>query len=195
MTATALRPKPPERILTERCIVRRWTVDDAPALHEAIVASTEHLRPWMPWIAFEPQTVQQRRDLIAGWSRDWDDSAEFVYGILDLDDATVVGGTGLHRRGGPNELEIGYWIHVDRAGRGLATEASRALTDAALAIADIGCVVLRHDKANVRSGAIPRKLGYRYEGDQPSPIEAPAETGVQSWWRYPAMLPSAGTMP
>lgn len=175
--------RPPVRIETERCIIRRWTVDDAPALHEAVVASTEHLRPWMPWIEHEPLTVEQRRELIETWTRQWDAGEDFVLGILDRRDDTVLGGTGFHCRLGPDALEIGYWIHVDRAGQGLATETSRALTAAALQLPSIESVVIRHDRANVRSAAVPRKLGYAMEREVPDEITAPGEEGMSWWWR------------
>lgn len=51
---------PPQRIVGERVVVRSPCVGDGPALVEAVTASIEHLRPWMPWIEFEPQSVEQR---------------------------------------------------------------------------------------------------------------------------------------
>lgn len=55
------------RVSDGRIVVRLWRSDDAAALHQAIVESTEHLRPWRPWIAPEPLTVDQRRALIEEW--------------------------------------------------------------------------------------------------------------------------------
>ena len=57
-------------------------------------------------------------------------------------------------------MEIGYWIHVDRIGQGLATEVSRALTDAAFAIPGIERVRIQCDDENIRSARVPAKLGY-----------------------------------
>lgn len=163
--------------------MRRWTSDDAPALHAAIVASADHLRPWMPWIAHEPQTVEQRRDLIVRWDGQWAAGEDYVLGILDRDDHTVIGGTGLHTRVGPDAYEIGYWIAVDRIGQGLATEVSAALTTAAFTHPGTASVVIRHDRANVRSAAVPRKLGYTMEREETDEITAPGEDGVSWWWR------------
>ena len=42
----------PERIEgPDGLLLRRWTVDDADALGQAIAESVEHLRPWMGWVA------------------------------------------------------------------------------------------------------------------------------------------------
>jgi len=156
-------------------VVRRWTVTDAAALHEAIVKNTEHLRPWMPWIAFEPQTVDQRAELIAGWERDWERGGDVVLGVFL--DGRVVGSTGLHRRIGPNGLEIGYWIDRDHLGRGLAPRVSRLLTTAAFAMPGITVVEIPCDEANTASARVPIKLGFTYVGNIDAPALAPAETG------------------
>ena len=41
----------------------------------------------------------------------------------------MLGGCGLHRRGGPASIEIGYWLRPDAVGRGVMTAAAGALTD------------------------------------------------------------------
>lgn len=64
----------------------------------------------------------------------WEQRTDFGYSIVEGPEEAVVGGCGLHGRMGPDGLEVGYWVHVDRGSRGLATAAARALTDAAFAI-------------------------------------------------------------
>ncbi len=129
-------------------------------MHEAVIESIEHLRPWMPWIADEPQTLDQRRALVAGWQSLWDAGDRF-YGMFVGDEA--VGGCGLHARIGAGGLEIGYWVRVGRTGRGYATAASRQLTD--LAFADPGD----------RPGRDPPRRHQR--GQQPRPRQARVRPG------------------
>ncbi|MDQ6774930.1 MAG: hypothetical protein M3071_01635 [Actinomycetota bacterium] len=52
-------------------LLRQWTASDAEALGQAVAASGDHPRPWMPWMVGEPQTVERRRTLLTGWERDW----------------------------------------------------------------------------------------------------------------------------
>jgi RimJ/RimL family protein N-acetyltransferase len=59
--------------------------------------------------------------------------------------------------------EIGYWIHKDHINQGLATEATAALTRVAFTIDKVTRVEIHCDPANVRSAAVPRKLGFRHE--------------------------------
>ncbi len=144
-------------------------------MHAAITESVEHLRPWMPWIADEPQTVEQRRDLIAGWRSLWD-AGDRVYGMFVGDEA--VGGCGLHARIGAGGLEIGYWVRAGRTGRGYATAASHRLTDAAFADPRIDRVEIRHDATNAPSSRIPAKLGYvRVGGPPPAARRARRDRG------------------
>ena len=180
----------PARVDTPRLTLRGWQVGDAAAMAEAITESIEHLRPWMPWIAFEPQILDARRDLIRGWERTRLEGGEAVYGIF-LDDLPV-GGSGLHRRIGPGGLEIGYWIRVGYTRRGFAAETSAALTDCAFALDGITRVEIRHDRANEASRNVPRSLGYEYVGERERASEAPAETGVDCVWAVdPTRWPSA----
>jgi RimJ/RimL family protein N-acetyltransferase len=152
-----------------------------PALQAAVTASIEHLRPWMPWAADEPVSLAQRRALVRRWRRVWLEGGDTIMGIFDGDE--VVGGTGLHRRPGPGGLEIGYWIHVERTGRGYATRAARLLTTAAFTVPGINFVEIHHDAANQRSGAVPRRLGYTYVGATPDAVTAPGEQGLDCRWR------------
>ena len=58
---------------------------------------------------------------------------------------------------------IGYWIHAAHINQGLATEAAAALTRVAFEVNDVERVEIHCDPANVRSAAVPRKLGYAHE--------------------------------
>ena len=163
--------------------LRRWRAGDGEALHEAIVANVEHLRPWMAWIQFEPQTVAEREALIVGWDQSWRDGGDVLFGIWRGDQ--LVGSCGLHRRIGEGGLEIGYWIHVDHVGQGLATLAAGAATELAFATPGIDRVEIHHDVTNVASARVPEKLGYTLVGQVVAarPDVAPAETGMDCIWR------------
>jgi ribosomal-protein-serine acetyltransferase len=171
----------PERIEGDGVLLRRWVAADAEAQHRAVVESAEHLRPWMAWMAREPQPLERRRAMIADWERAWAEDGDVSLGIFV--EGRVAGSCGLHRRLGPHALEIGYWIHVDFLRRGLATRAARLLTDAAFALPGIERVEIHHDKANVASSGVPRKLGFQLVGERPDGDWAPAELGVERVWR------------
>ncbi len=170
----------PETISAPRLTLRRWVPDDALALATAITENVEHLRPWMPWIAAEPQSLPNRVALITQWQSEWERGGDVVIGAFI--DGAVVGSTGLHRRRGPGVLEIGYWVHVDHIGNGYATEISDALTSASFTVAGIDRVEIHHDKANTASSKIPRRLGFTFAEETPVPVTSPGEVGIDCCW-------------
>jgi RimJ/RimL family protein N-acetyltransferase len=148
------------RIVTERLVIRCWDPADAGLAKEAIDASLEHLREWMPWAAAEPTTLEEKRSLLESFARMFARGEDAVYGIFDRAERRVVGGTGLHPRLADDAREIGYWIRADAIGRGLATESTAALTRVGFEVDGLERMEIHCDPANVRSAAIPRKLGY-----------------------------------
>jgi RimJ/RimL family protein N-acetyltransferase len=148
------------RIETARLVLRCWDPADAGLMKEAIDTSLDHLRPWMPWAASEPSTLEQKRQLLARFAEDFTRGDDAVYGIFEPGERRVVGSTGLHRRLDGNAREIGYWIRADAAGRGLGGESTAALTRVAFEVDEVEWMEIHCDPANHRSAAIPRRLGY-----------------------------------
>jgi RimJ/RimL family protein N-acetyltransferase len=148
------------RIETERLVIRCWDPADAPLAKEAIDSSLDHLRPWMPWAEAEPTTLEEKRSLLESFARMFERGEDAVYAIFDRDERRVVGGTGLHPRLADDAREIGYWIRADAIGLGLATESTAALTRVGFEIDGLERMEIHCDPDNVRSAAIPRKLGY-----------------------------------
>jgi RimJ/RimL family protein N-acetyltransferase len=117
----------------------------------------------MPWVQEEPQQLQDRVEWLRRARGKFDLDRDFIYGIFSRDESQVLGGTGLHTRVGEGAREIGYWIHQDHVNQGLATEVAAALTKVAFEIDGVNRVEIHCDPRNVRSAAIPRKLGFVHE--------------------------------
>jgi RimJ/RimL family protein N-acetyltransferase len=170
----------PDTVPSPRLTLRRWVEADEPQLSAAVLASLDHLRPWMPWISGEPMTHEQRVALLNQWQVDWEQGGDVVLGAF-LDDV-VIGSTGLHRRRGPGVLEIGYWVHVDHTRNGYATEMASSLTTASFTVPEIDHVEIHHDKANIASAGIPQRLGYTFVGEAPDVVSSPGEVGIDCRW-------------
>jgi len=78
----------------------------------------------------------------------------------------LVGGCGLHRRES-GAVELGYWIAREHWGRGIATEAGRALVGIARALR-LPALSASHFLDNPASGRVLEKLGF-----EPTGIVAP----------------------
>ncbi|GAB4375396.1 MAG: hypothetical protein Kow00121_21090 [Elainellaceae cyanobacterium] len=156
-------PGPAYRICTRRLVVRCWHPADAPLLSEAVATSLDHLRPWMAWIREEPKDLQRQIDWLRQCRARFDLGQDLMYGIFNTDENLVIGGTGLHSRVGQNAYEIGYWIRADAINKGLATETAAALTKIAFEVDRVARVEIHCNPENVRSAAVPKKLGFTYE--------------------------------
>lgn len=155
--------KPAYRIETSRLILRCWQPEDAALMQEAITVSKEHLLPFMPWAVDEPTPVETKVDLIRKFRASFDRGEDYVYGVFNSAETRTLGGSGLHTRVGEEGFEIGYWIHKDFVGQGLATELAAALTKVAFELYLVQRMEIHCAVQNAASAAVPRKLGYVHE--------------------------------
>jgi RimJ/RimL family protein N-acetyltransferase len=182
---------PPKRIrLDDRYLLRQFRAGDAKVLALAVGQSLEHLRPWMPWADDESADEHFQRRRLRGVQHKAATGEEWQYGLFPTDEERVLGSFGLMTRQGAGTIEIGYWVHVDEIGHGLATLAGAALTNAALAVHGITTVYIRCDEKNLRSAAVPRRLGYTLDETTRRAPEAPGESGeLMIWSRREPILP------
>ncbi len=164
--------------------LRRHRVADAEGIAEAVAASITELRPWMPWATDEATDVHFQRQRLESAVGQWEVGSDFSYVVLD-DEDRILGVMSLMARIGPDALEIGYWLRSDFTGRGIATACVAALTKAALALPDVVNVEIHCDEANVRSAAIPQRLGYRLDRIEADEISAPGGIGRSMIWTFP----------
>ena len=183
--ARALAPGvvPPETVDLDGFHLRRPTLDDADALHQAVKASFTELHPWMPWCT-EPVEFAQQREFIERSESSWAAGTAFNWLIMDAG-GDLIGTIGLMDRVGPGGLEIGYWLRSDATGRGVMTRATARVTDIALGLPGIERVEIHCDAANVRSAAVPRRLGYRLDRETQAEATAPGESGLSQYWITP----------
>jgi len=178
-----MKSAPPAQIrLDESYRLRLFRIGDAKAVALAVSESLEHLHPWMPWAddaASADERFQRRR--LRGVQHKAATGEEWQYGLFPTDESRVLGSFGLMAKA-PGTIEIGYWVHVDEIGHGLATLASRALTNASLALDGITTVYIRCDERNTRSASVPRRLGYTLEETLSRAPEAPGESGQLMIW-------------
>jgi ribosomal-protein-serine acetyltransferase len=144
-----------------RRLLRSLNEADAEELHALVEANREHLIPWMPWAA--AQTLQGTSAFVASSVRQAADRQGLQLAIVE--DDGIVGVIGFHRVDWENRsTSIGYWIAESAQGRGTVTRAVRALVDHAFAAWELHRVEIRAGTGNLRSRAIPSRLGFREEG-------------------------------
>jgi RimJ/RimL family protein N-acetyltransferase len=173
---------PAYRIVTPQLVIRCYNPVDASLLANSVSESLDHLLPWMPWAAVEPEPLAAKVERLRRMRSNFDQNIDYVYGIFNPQENRLLGGTGLHPRIGAGALEIGYWIHKEYIKQGYATEASAALTKIAFEIHKVERIEIHCAVENTRSAAVPRKLGYTHEATLRNRSFAYGQTANQMVW-------------
>jgi ribosomal-protein-serine acetyltransferase len=132
-----------------------------PIFH-AIDQNRVFLRKWLPFVDFTHKTIDTERfvkSVIAKVSSNRDE----VYVIWHkFEFAGLIGFKDIDRVN--DKIEIGYWLIQKMTGKGIATEATRKMINLAFRNMDMNRVVIRCGVGNSKSSAIPRRLGFSFEG-------------------------------
>ncbi len=153
----------PAEFRGEQVMVRQFRDDDATALWEAVDSSREHLKRWMPWVN-DHNSLEFSREYIRKMRAKWILREDFLMGIWRLDGSRLLGATGIHRIDwSVPAMESGYWLRPDAVGHGYTTEAARLMMTFAFDHVRAERLEIRCDTQNVRSAAVPKRLGFVHE--------------------------------
>jgi RimJ/RimL family protein N-acetyltransferase len=114
----------PRELTTSRLLLRQWRDEDAEPLHE-IYAQPEYLE-WMP-----AKSLEETRAQLEWVRRSWEEEGYCQWAACDLESGRLIGRIGIQRHHdwplveGPVP-EVGWVLHRDWWGQGLAIEGGRA---------------------------------------------------------------------
>jgi RimJ/RimL family protein N-acetyltransferase len=155
----------PESFETERLIIRAPRPGDGAEMCAAVTESLAELAPWLPWAQESPTPDGYEANVREAQARFLlrEDLRFQLY--LRAEPGTLVGASGLHRMDWEaGRFEIGYWARTRFAGRGLMTEAVRAIARFAFRELDANRLEIWCDARNERSAAVARRVGFIHEG-------------------------------
>lgn len=153
----------PYRIETPRLVIRNYHPADAPLLKQAVDESLAHLKPWMPWAQNGPEPLAVKQQQLRFFRAQFDLDNDYVFGIFNIDETLLLGGSGLHKRGAAQRLEIGYWIHAQAVGKGYVTETVRALVYAAFYCHGVKGLDICCDPRNQASYSVAQRCGFTHK--------------------------------
>lgn len=154
----------PEEFTTERLVIRAPKPGDGKAIYEAAMASLNDLRAWLPF-AQKELTEKDMELNIREAHINFQKREDLRWLVFLKDTGQFVASSGLHRVDWTvRKFEIGYWIDSRLSGKGYMTEAAQGISDFAFNELKANRVEIRCDELNVKSRAIPEKLGYTLEG-------------------------------
>lgn len=154
----------PNEFYTDRLYIRLPKPGDGKAVYKAIEASKEDLKKWLPF-AQKNQTAEEVEANVRNAYAAFLKREDLRMHIFHRETEELVGLTGLHRIDWEvPKFEIGYWIDSRKTGRGYITEAIAGLTEFAFRELDANRIEIQCDAKNVKSRAIPERLGFTLEG-------------------------------
>jgi RimJ/RimL family protein N-acetyltransferase len=151
--------KPPEHIETERLILRKPRMDDAPTMFAGWTQDTEVTRylTWRPH-----QRLEQTEEFLKSCLSAWEGKTRFPYIITRKENDKPIGMID-PRIEGP-KVGLGYGLARSHWGNSYMTEATRAIIDWAFQQPTIYRVYATTDVENVRSRRVMEKAGMQCEG-------------------------------
>ena len=148
---------------TDRLILRHFDIFDGEAM-DRVFTDAEVM-----YYGDGVKTREWVRQWLRGWLEDYYQTWGFgMWAVVEKSGREIIGYCGLSRfadRCGPDETEIGYRLARPHWGRGLATEAARAVRDYGFRTLRLPRLIAMIDPRNAASIRVAEKIGLRYEKD------------------------------
>lgn len=149
----------PKHIETGRLVLRAPALTDATAIFNSYARDAEAVR-YLTWQPHE--SIQETEGFLSDCIAAWDGDARFPYIITLRESGEVIGMIELRIDG--YKADVGYVLSRPHWGKGMATEALRALVDWALRQELIYRVWALCDVDNAASARVLEKVGMQREG-------------------------------
>ncbi|MGZ5060898.1 MAG: GNAT family N-acetyltransferase [Usitatibacter sp.] len=179
------RPNPrgiAAQLETERLVIRAPRPGDGALVYASVVESLEALREFpssLPW-AVAPPLLSASEEFCVEGAANYRALTDMPMLLFLKDGGEHVGNSGLHRfDGSVGEGEIGYWCRTRFRGRGLVTEAVRAIAAFGLGELGLARVVALPDERNVASCRVCERAGLRLEATVRKAQGTPDERNVR----------------
>ncbi|MDY0395355.1 GNAT family N-acetyltransferase [Virgibacillus halophilus] len=174
----------PSEFQTERLLLRLPLPGDGKVVHQAITASKNELKPWLPF-AQKEQTPDETEISVRDAHIAFQQRTDLRLHIFEKATGDFIGCTGLHRiNWNVPKFEIGYWVDSRKSGNYFMTEAVKGVTEFAFRELHANRVEIRCDSENDRSRAIPERLQFTLEGILHHDDIAPDESGLRDTCIY-----------
>ncbi|HEX8247794.1 MAG TPA: GNAT family protein [Pyrinomonadaceae bacterium] len=128
----------------------------------AVRENFDHLKLWVPW-ATDDYSVDAAREFIGKNLKRLAESGCFALNLVQ--DGKIVGSVGFHSLDSNNKsAHLGYWLVKEAQGEGLVTRGCRVLIDYLFDELKLNRIQINCNVKNVKSRAIPERLGFQLEG-------------------------------
>lgn len=151
-----------KEIETERLVLRRFTIEDLTAMHDGW-ASREECVKYFPWNAAADMEDTEKR--LQTWISMYAREDYYQWAITDRECRKTIGVINLHDVDADyNSAETSYILNPDYWGRGIMTEALRAVIRYGFLELHLNRIYADCFEENAASAKVLQKCGMRYEG-------------------------------
>ncbi len=148
--------------IDKHLLLRAYTREDHEALFNAVDSSRKHLNPWMNWVA-KTTRPEHSLEFIENTINQLREQEALALGIFL--NGELVGGVGMHEWcHDTKRAQLGYWIAADYEGKGIIGKSLTAFIDYLFSKTNLNKIEIHYAAANIRSGNVAQKLGFRLEG-------------------------------
>ncbi len=149
------------KLETERLLLRRFTVDDAPQMFRNY-ASDPEVTKYLTWAPHKD--VDATRAYLRQVEDEYSKQDTYMWAMVLKDTGEVIGSVSVvHISPDCNGCEIGYCLGRPWWHKGIMSEAVRAVTRYLISEGFVRVEAV-HDTENVRSGRVMRNAGMHFEG-------------------------------
>lgn len=152
---------PKTKITTERLILRRFTLADAPDVQrlagDKLIAATTLEIP-------HPYENGMAEQWISTHLKEIEEGKLSNFAITLKETGQLIGAIGLHINARFNRAELGYWVGVPYWNKGYCTEAARAVLKHGFEDLKLHRIFAHYFSNNPASGKVMEKIGMKYEG-------------------------------
>lgn len=135
--------------------LREMEPDDAQMVFDLVERNRAMLEEWEPGMAFT-----SAEGVRAFFSAEMKDDHRLPLNLGIFEDGELRGMVQLASGSNPGEASVGYWLSADHQGRGLVTEAVRALVQIAFDRLGYEHILIDCSERNIRSRRVPERLGF-----------------------------------
>lgn len=151
-----------EFVVDDKVVLKLLDSINADLLFELTDAGRPYLKEWLPWVD-GTKSVEDTKSFIETTKKQFASNNGFQAGIWYQ--GNIAGVIGFHGMNWANRsTSIGYWLCERYRGSGVMTKSCKAIVEYAFRELNINRVEIRCAEKNLRSRAIPERLGFVNEG-------------------------------
>ncbi|MGP4085935.1 GNAT family N-acetyltransferase [Streptomyces sp. KR55] len=165
-SGTLARTPQPTLPTGDGLLLRPWSADDAPAVHQAFQDPVLHA-----WHLRSAGSEAEVRGWIDEWRQAWSEERNAQWAVADAAGGRLMGRVALRDIVlGDGTAEVAYWTVAAARGQGVAARATTTLARWALDEIGFHRLELTHAVANTASCRVAKKTGFALEGTKRSAV-------------------------